>query len=193
MVQRPYPDAYLLGYSEDHVAYEVRMFFEMVAALSTPAPSASSSISYASTTTSSTVGMPNSITPPPTGGYHVAAQNAMVESFMAHSRNLIEFLYSDLPRPTDVVASDFFLAGTWKQLRPPLSTALSDARKRADKELAHLTTSRIFGNPPDKQWNVTALAAELKPVLRIFVDNANSSALSPKVKAAIPIGDYRAT
>ena len=123
---------------------------------------------------------------PPTGGHVVAAQNAMVESFMAHSRNLIEFLYSDLPRPTDVVAADFFPQGTWKGLRPSLSTALADARKRADKELAHLTTSRISGNPPDKQWNVSALAAELKPVLRLFVDNANASALSPKVKAAIP-------
>ena len=63
----------------------------------------------------------------------VAAQNAMVESFMAHLRNLIEFLYSDSPRSTDIVAADFFPQGIWKRLRPSLSTALADALKRAER------------------------------------------------------------
>lgn len=66
-----------------------------------------------------------------------------------------------------------------------MTATLSEARKRADKELAHLTTSRISGHPVKKYWDVGGLAAELRPLLYLFIQNALPARLSPKVKAAI--------
>jgi hypothetical protein len=108
--------------------------------------------------------------------------NVHVEAFMAHLRNLVEFLTTLNPDPTDVVAADFCAPGAWQ---PVLSQTLKDAKRRVNKELAHLTTGRISGSPARKTWDVNALAAELRPLLRDFTTKAAPTRLSPRVKSAI--------
>ena len=66
-----------------------------------------------------------------------------------------------------------------------LSQTLKDAKRRVNKELAHLTTGRISGSPARKAWDVNALAAELRPLLREFTTKAAPTRLSPRVKSAI--------
>jgi hypothetical protein len=68
---------------------------------------------------------------------------------------------------------------------PVITQALSDARRRVNKELAHLTTERISGSPLRKQWDFTGLAQELKSQLQDFVARADSAKLSPRIKTAI--------
>lgn len=65
-MKRPYNDAYLLAFSQEHLWYEIWMFYEMVDALTRQTGSG-----YVASTTSLTVvavvappGMPNSIAPP---------------------------------------------------------------------------------------------------------------------------------
>src|SRR5436309_1122886 len=105
MNKRPYADSELFAYSAEHVYYEVWMFFEMMAA-NTPPPTANPAVWRAGTTTSTAtgttvppLGVPTSIAPPPgpssPSRSAIAAQNALVESFMIHLRNLIEFLFED--------------------------------------------------------------------------------------------------
>jgi hypothetical protein len=112
-------------------------------------------------------------------------RNAVIEDFVIHLRNLIDFLYLDRPQPTDVVAADFFAARRWESLRPPITNSLEAARVRANKELAHLTSHRIAGAPPEKAWESQSLAAEIRPLLQRVVSNAESTRLSPQVAASI--------
>jgi len=159
---RPFNDAYLVAFSAEHVGYEIDMFFGMVEAL----------------TQSSLIGASSAA---------VAARlkNAVIEAFVIHLRNLIDFLYLERPQPTDVVGADFCETGIWEAQRPAITSTLVAARVRANKEIAHLTSQRISGTPPEKAWEPASLAAEMKPLLQLFVTKASSARLSPNVSTAI--------
>ena len=161
-VERPFTETYLLAYSDEHVFYEIDMFLWLAQVCGGGAK----------------IG----------AGYHGDAtrlSNVLIEAFVVHLRNLIDFLYIDAPQKTDVVAADFCAAGTWKAARPPLSSVLDKARKRAHKEIAHLTTNRLTGSPPAKEWEFVALATEIQSVLRVFAKTAMPSWLSERARSVI--------
>ena len=186
-MKRPYSDTALMAYSEEHVWYEVWMFFEVVSALTPPSATASSHVSSTSSgpmTVAPPLGVPNSIAPRPGAAPRpsTVTSNTQIESFMAHLRNLIDFLFTLRPGDTDVAAVDFCAPGAWN---PVITQTLSDARRRVNKELAHLTTDRISGSPSRKQWDFTRLADELRPQLQNFVARADAAKLSPRIRTAI--------
>lgn len=160
MPVRLFEDSYLFPYSEEHVAYEVDMFFGMTELLA-----------------------PTKMIGAESPADATRLNSAMIESFGIHLRNLIDFLYMDKPQPTDVVAADF--CETWPTLRPSISTTLKKARLRSNKELAHLTTARLTGTPSEKAWDFPSFASEIRPLLSLFVEHARNSALSPRVGQAI--------
>lgn len=97
-----------------------------------------------------------------------------VESFAIHLRNLINFLYPYAPHDDDVCAKDFFIREeNWEEIRPVLSEVLKIAKKRADKEVGHLTTLRQAGTPESKVWDVDGLTAELMPLIDFFCKSAD--------------------
>jgi len=154
---RPFSDPYLLAYSVDHVEYEFDMLLWLGAVLSKPRR---------------------------IDGLRAEAtrlNNSLIEAFAVHARNVIEFLYPDTVRSTDVIAADFFETDAWVELRPAISATLKLARVRANKEIAHLTTNRISGNPPEKSWNVASLMTELRPLMRLFATKARLARSSPEL------------
>jgi hypothetical protein len=159
--QRPFTDdEFLYRYSDVHVCYEVDRFLWVATLLDKGALIGGSS--------------PERV------------NDLLVEGFVLHFRNVIDFLYPrDSIKADDVIAADFVVAGNWDTIRPPLSAFLREARKRADKEMMHLTTARIFGAPPEKRWNTMPIANELKPILKLLCDNAVSTKLSPRVAQLI--------
>ncbi len=159
----PFSDAYLVAYSAEHLAYEFDMFLWLADVCGNPLVR---------------LGAPSSA-----DGTHLG--NALIESFVVHLRNVIDFLYLDRPKPTDVVAGHFFDPNVWHGLRPPISSTLEAARVRANKEIAHLTTDRITGSPPEKAWDFKGLAVEIKPSMRLFAERALATRLSPRVAATI--------
>jgi hypothetical protein len=155
---RPFSDEYLHSYSHEHVYYEFDMMLELASNLE--------------------AGLPIESAVP---GRAEFLMMALLESWVLHVRNVIDFLYPVRPRETDVIAADFHQEGAWSALCPTISSSLQEAKRRADKELAHMTTGRIAGTPPEKVWEVSALAAELTPLMRLFADKAVASRLSPRV------------
>ena len=160
---RPFSDSYLLAYSADHVWYEVRMFFGIVDVVSRRAQMTC----VASRAVMETL------------------NNSLIEAFAVHLRNVVDFLYNDQPKPTDVVAADFCAPSSWHAVRPTISQVLEDARNRTNKQIAHLTTERLTGDSPGKRWPFVALADEVRPLLKLFVPRANPRALSPRVASVI--------
>lgn len=98
--------------------------------------------------------------------------NALLESFVIHVRGVMDFLYNDSPQADDVVAQDFFpSADAWMKIRPQLSELLSTAKRRAGKEVAHLTYARLVVTPDTKPWPFVAIANEVASVMEVFLKN----------------------
>lgn len=161
-ISRPYTDAYLLEYSHEHVFYEVDMFMWLAQVCGGGAKIGAAS--PADTT---------------------RVSNVLIESFVVHLRNVVDFLFLDEPQRTDIVAADFCADGAWHSVRPAISPVLKKARIRAHKEIAHLTSDRLPGSSPEKQWKFRELAAEVQPILRLFSKIALDGRLSDRVRVRI--------
>jgi hypothetical protein len=158
LVERPYQDAFLRDYSAEHLLYEVEMLFGCAEIISRNA-----------TITAFTRGDAMIVT------------NLLVEGFGLHLRNVVDFVDSTNSRKTDVVAADFCNSGSWECARRKVPQTLREARRMADKQVAHLTTGRHKGNSASKSWPVDSLIEDVKQVLIMFQAMARTDALSPKV------------
>ena len=103
-----------------------------------------------------------------------AADRALLESFVIHMRNLLDFLYNT-PKKDDIAAEHFVPAATWRSARPQLSTVIRDARKRAPKEVAHLTYTRLSATDKDIPWPVPGIVKEVSEAFNKFVDLAKAN------------------
>jgi len=103
-------------------------------------------------------------------------RSILTESFVIHLRNLIDFFFTTETKNDDVVATDF-CAG-WNE---KISTPLSAAKIRANKELSHLTLGRKNGQHPDKPWDYAGLFREVSDFAKSFAGRASPTKLSPDV------------
>jgi len=104
--------------------------------------------------------------------------NALLESFTIHVRALIGFFYSEKPRDDDIIAEDFFNNQTdWHSIRPLKTKTLENAKKRADKEVAHLTYNRLDVTPEQKPWEFLEIFDELQVLIKVFLDNVDQDLL----------------
>jgi len=87
--------------------------------------------------------------------------NAILESWLIHSRNLDEFLKQQDPdkaKTEDVLAAHY-------GIMPDRRILSSENRKRANKEVAHLTYQR-FSDVTYKKWNKVEIYMDIWPKLR---------------------------
>jgi hypothetical protein len=104
--------------------------------------------------------------------------NVLVESFAVHVRNLIDFLYAAQPRTDDVVAEDFVAdVVQWPLIRPVMSDVLLRAKRRADKEIAHLTYTRLAVTDDAKPWPFVEIFGQIVPVFELFMENVEGERL----------------
>ena len=97
--------------------------------------------------------------------------NAVLESFGIHVRGLLDFLYAEKPGEDDVVAEHYFSTyQEWHNARPEISDYLRKARRRVNKEMAHLTYTRLSVGGEAKGWDVPLLASEIERVLKVFIE-----------------------
>ena len=108
--------------------------------------------------------------------------NALVESFAAHSRVLIEFLYPSNKIHSDTILARHFFSPNerWSRLCPKKSQLLRDTKKLANNHLAHLTYTRSEGKL-NKRWPFANIAKELVAVLKIFNETTEIQALRQAV------------
>jgi hypothetical protein len=115
-------------------------------------------------------------------------RNAVVESFAIHLRNIIAFLYEKPKRQEGLVAEHYVRdVQAWRTARGPQGALLKKARSRADREIAHLTTRRFFGNPPEKRWEAVLILRVVTPLLRTFRAHAQEDRIHPQVLQLIDL------
>jgi hypothetical protein len=109
--------------------------------------------------------------------------NALLESFVIHVRAIMDFLYADCPQADDVIAEDFFdNSEQWTKIRPALSQTLSQAKRRAGKEVAHLTYARLDVTPETKSWPFVQITNEVSTVINAFFQNVPKDKLGSQWK-----------
>lgn len=107
-------------------------------------------------------------------GECTAEINMALETFVVHWRALIEFFYAETEKwPDDMRAYDFVDRSKWEKARGNMLSWIRDLHCRAGKEIAHLTTSRKYGTPPEKNWPYRDMKKHLEGVIKLFVKEAN--------------------
>ena len=150
-------DSELLAYSNEHVLYEISMLVQCGQLLTHRLVSVSPALA-------------------------TIIRNAIVESFAIHVRNLVDFLYPGTNvKPTDVIADDFFDLGKRPPNFPAIAPSLEAARKRAHKQVSHLTTGRLAEGHPGKSWPL-GLVVDTLTILREF----SAQAAPTKLNRSIP-------
>jgi hypothetical protein len=110
-----------------------------------------------------------------------ALNNAMLESLAIHVRALIDFFYSDNPQRDDVVADHFFAEPSkWRSVLPAKTAVLAQAKKRADKEVAHLTYARQKVTPEKKSWHFLPIFNDLQAAISAFLSTVPRELLGPR-------------
>lgn len=94
---------------------------------------------------------------------HVFPMNFAIEVFALHLRNLLDFFAPRNARRTDARAAVF--CRSWKA--PGLNSFLEEARWMADKQVAHLTTSRTE-DIDLKVWAVEPILHSILPLIERF-------------------------
>jgi hypothetical protein len=152
-------DQELRDYSEDHLYYELWMWYETGSRLV------------------------HQIAKDTDGDF--VLKNAFVESFAIHSRSLAAFLY-DKGRKDDVTADNYVQdVDEWWKARGPKPQAMEVAATRASKEIVHLTTKRLPPGAPDKVWDPEEIVRAFCVPLKRFAENVPDGRLSVSVTAFI--------
>ncbi len=102
--------------------------------------------------------------------------NMALETFVMHWRALIEFFYDDRKKkkwPDDMRAYDFVDRSKWEKARGNMPSWIRNLNRRAGKEMAHLTSSRKYGTPPEKNWPYKDMKKHLEVVIELFAKEAN--------------------
>jgi hypothetical protein len=104
--------------------------------------------------------------------------NALIEAFTMHVRIILDFLYEKKKRPDDAVVGDFFSTqDVWLKIRPKMPPILNNISKRVNKEVAHLTYSRLKVTPSTKTWHVVDIAKDILKVFDKFLENVSRELL----------------
>jgi hypothetical protein len=112
--------------------------------------------------------------------------NALIEFFVIHVRAVMDFLYADKPQSDDVIAEDYFDdPEQWAKHRPELSQLLIHAKRRAGKEVAHLTYARLDVTPETKPWQFVEIANEISTALQAFLAKVPRNKLGSQWKASL--------
>lgn len=97
--------------------------------------------------------------------------NLLVESLALHTRVLIDFFYCDSKEHNDdVIAQDLLPSHiNWDTLRPKLPGVLNEAKKKTNKQLAHLSTDRIIlKKQGQKGWKTLDILNEMNKIIECF-------------------------
>ena len=114
-------------------------------------------------------------------GKKCLAEYVFLESFLVHTRCLIDFFFpKSLPRETDFQVKHFIDEIEWNEVRDNRSSVLDEnVKDRIDKRLAHLTTGRLEVPSEEEEWQTMAIKDALLLVMVSFVSMVPPERLHP--------------
>lgn len=106
-----------------------------------------------------------------------ALQNALLESFLIHYRNLRDFFYPELclgDRRDAASARDFVTnLARWRRRKGDWQDATGDERQRLNRQIAHLSWSRLKYSP--RTWPTIRMTRRMAHLIRMFLEELPST------------------
>lgn len=96
--------------------------------------------------------------------------NALLESFLIHYRNLYDFFYPENKRrlPFDIAATDYLPAPHWRKVRPKADIKkIVENRERVNSLLAHLSLRRL--RYTTRSWPDKKMAGAIEEMVEAFI------------------------
>src|SRR4051812_23493088 len=96
-------------------------------------------------------------------------RNAMLETFLIHYRNLLDFFYADKRRALahDVSAAHYVIdPKRWKERRPRMDKEATSSRERVNAQLAHLTYRRLKYH--QRNWSDRRMLRQIEELIENF-------------------------
>lgn len=96
-------------------------------------------------------------------------RNALLETFLIHYRNLLDFFYADKRRwlQHDVKAADYVAdPREWRTRRPRMDKEAASNRERVNAQLAHLTYRRLKYD--QRNWSDRKMLRQIEELLDTF-------------------------
>lgn len=105
--------------------------------------------------------------------------NMVLESYLVHARNLIDFFYPGTPYEDDIVANDYFdPPEAWTRSLDGAPQFLRTAKNRINKRLSHLAYKRLSIT---KNHQVGKIFDELRGALNAFLETVSHDLLSERL------------
>ena len=107
----------------------------------------------------------------------IVVKNALLESFLLHERNIIDFLYGETKYKTDITYKDFLKNRT----EPFINEGIREDRERnIDKEILHLTEIRC--EQEKTKWNVLSEYCFLAEYIKKCIDEIEKTEIDDNGK-----------
>ncbi|MCA9401019.1 MAG: hypothetical protein KC713_05295 [Candidatus Omnitrophica bacterium] len=108
--------------------------------------------------------------------------NALLESFVIHGSNILDFFYKKQLRPDDAKALHYVNDPKhWKKILPPFEPNLQSFNTRRNKQVVHLSYTRLNVQPHEKVWHATKVTEQMTERVRLFLENADPKKIHPKI------------
>jgi hypothetical protein len=114
--------------------------------------------------------------------------NALLESFIVHTRCLRDFLWGERKHHKgDAFAIDFCQSGVWERERGDVPPELAevDRLRRAGREVMHLGYHRKTIAEAARDWDISEIYGELAHSLQLFAATAIPARLDQQTREAL--------
>lgn len=109
---------------------------------------------------------------------------ALIESFVIHAANLLDFLFNNQQKPEDAIANHYvYDQNKWRIKYSSFRKILQFVISRRNKELAHLSYERLNVDADQKKWCYAAISRDISFLVDSFIDLANNNFLHANVIA----------
>jgi len=100
-------------------------------------------------------------------------KNLLIESLALHTRVLIDFFYGTKKYSDDIIAEHLLPDNiNWNNVKPKIPQILMDAKNKADKQLAHLSTKRLELQKQEKNgWRFNEISEEMNKIIEKFCES----------------------
>ncbi len=108
--------------------------------------------------------------------------NALLESFVIHASNILDFFYKPASQPDDAKAIHYVRnVKKWNEALPSYAKYFRKFNRKRNKEVTHLTYKRLDVKPHEKKWGSPEITKQIQHIVDCFLTQADPEHLHPNI------------
>ena len=108
--------------------------------------------------------------------------DALLESFVIHASNVLDFFYKPQVKADDALAIHYINnTKDWYKKLPLHNKYFQKFHTKRNKHVMHLSYKRLDVKPEQKSWRVTKITKEIKKIVDNFLDAASPALIHPSL------------